>query len=162
MGDFAFRFGTAGIRARAGAGPGELHLGSVRVIAHAIALALTPHFTSAATRRICLGFDGRRDSRAFADEIAATLLGHGYEVACFTEPCPTPLLAFALRRAPALAGVMVTASHNPPADNGIKLYLAGGQQLGAPLDREIEAHIAAYAGSSIPRSELAPARALGQ
>ncbi|HEX6241021.1 MAG TPA: phospho-sugar mutase [Polyangiales bacterium] len=162
MGDFAFRFGTAGIRARAGTGPGELHRGSVRVIAHAIGLALEPQAQAAQTRLICLGFDGRRDSRAFAEEIAAVLLGHGFQLACFTEPCPTPLLAFALRQRSALAGVMVTASHNPPEDNGIKLYLAGGAQLAAPLDAEIEALIASADEAHVPQSPLDQARRDGR
>lgn len=157
---FAFTFGTAGIRARAGDAPGELNLRSVRVIACGIARGLAQTVPDPGAHTLCVGFDGRRDSQAFAAEVSAVLLGHGFRVDHFEQPCPTPLLAFCVRRRAALAGVMVTASHNPPEDNGIKLYLTGGVSVASPLDRAIEAEIAAVDDpDSVTRADLVEARA---
>jgi phosphomannomutase len=159
---FAFKFGTAGIRARAGEGTSELNLRSVRRIAAAIARGLAAAAPDG-PRALCVGYDGRRDSRAFADHVCAEALAHGFQVYCFETCCPTPLLAFSVRTRAALGGVMITASHNPPEDNGIKLYLTGGRQIAAPLDRNIEAYIAAeqYLVEP-PPLDLAQARAEGR
>ncbi|HKO94907.1 MAG TPA: phospho-sugar mutase, partial [Polyangiaceae bacterium] len=160
---FPFKFGTAGIRARAGDGQGELNLRSVREIASAIADVLAAEVTEPGVHAVCVGFDGRRDSRAFAEQASRALLARGLRVEAFTEPCPTPLLAFCVRERGALAGLMVTASHNPPEDNGIKLYLAGGAQVAAPLDAAIEARIAAQPEpDAIDPADLDQARAAGR
>ncbi len=137
-----FRFGTAGIRAALGPGAAQLNLRSVRRIAGAILEQLAASVENAREQGLCIGFDGRMHSREFATEIAALALARGFRVRAFEDVVPTPLLAFCTRLHDSAAGIMVTASHNPAADNGIKLYLAGGRQVGAPLDQEIEARFA--------------------
>jgi phosphomannomutase len=150
-----FRFGTAGIRAPLGAGAGQLNLDSVRRIAGAIVEQLEARVHEAPARGLCIGFDGRAQSREFAAEIAALALARGFRVRAFEHVAPTPLLAFCTRLYDAAAGIMVTASHNPASDNGIKLYLAGGVQVGAPHDREIEARMARAAQAAQAGAELA-------
>src|SRR5690606_40419577 len=96
--------------------------------------------------RVITGYDARHGSRRFADHTAAVLGGAGLRPEVFAEPVPTPVLArFVRAHADVVAGVMVTASHNPPRDNGYKVYWADGSQIVPPLDAEISAAIDADA-----------------
>jgi phosphomannomutase len=159
---YAFKFGTAGIRARLGAKGTELNLESVRVIAHAIVMELATLGGDVHTRGIAVAFDGRRESRAFAEQVCGVALAQGFRVGLFELETPTPLLAFTTRRQGRAAGIMITASHNPAEDNGIKLYLSGGRQVSAPYDAQIEARIeSACAPALIRLADLERARSEG-
>ncbi|WP_104180052.1 phospho-sugar mutase [Arthrobacter sp. B0490] len=142
-------FGTAGLRAALGAGPNRMNRVVVRraaagVAAHALDLA-----AGAYTPRAVVGFDARHNSRIFAEETAAILTAAGIETFLMPRELPTPVLAYAIRALECEVGIMVTASHNPPQDNGYKVYLGGraveedarGVQIVAPHDAGIAARI---------------------
>ncbi|MEO6989373.1 MAG: phospho-sugar mutase [Aquihabitans sp.] len=147
-------FGTAGLRGAIGAGPNRMNLSVV--IRAAAAIARWIHDTGgeeAARRGVAIGFDARYRSTDFAEATAAVMAAAGIRAHVLPEPLPTPVLAFAVRHLDAAAGVMVTASHNPPQDNGYKVYDGSGRQIVAPTDAHIAGHIAAIQWvSSVPRS----------
>jgi phosphomannomutase len=132
-------FGTAGLRGAMGAGPNRMNRGVVRAATAGLARWLHEHQPPGTG--VVLGWDARHRSAEFAGEAAAVLTGAGIPVHLLPGRSPTPLLAFAIRHLSAAAGVMITASHNPPADNGYKLYLGDGAQIIPPVDAEIEAAI---------------------
>jgi phosphomannomutase len=133
-------FGTAGLRGAVAAGPNRMNRAVVRAATAAVAGWL--HGYGGATGvGVVVGCDARHRSAEFAEEVARVLAGAGLAVHVLPLPCPTPLLAFAVRYLGTAAGIMVTASHNPAADNGYKLYLHDGAQVIPPADREIEARI---------------------
>lgn len=124
-------FGTAGLRAEMGPGPTRMN----RLVVQQTTAGLMSWLTPGA--RVVIGFDARHNSAAFAQDVAQVVAGAGGIAELLPEPLPTPVLAFAVLSRHADAGIMITASHNPPADNGYKLYLADGIQLVNPADAEV-------------------------
>ncbi|GHJ17589.1 phospho-sugar mutase [Micromonospora sp. AKA38] len=153
-------FGTAGLRGPLRAGPNGMNLAVVTQAAAGLVGWLA---AQGGEGPLVIGYDARRGSRAFAERTAQVATGAGRPALLLPRPLPTPVLAFAVRQLGAVAGVMVTASHNPPQDNGYKVYLGAqlGGELGAgaqivpPADAGIEAAIRAV--GPLARVPLGPA-----
>ncbi|MFF5129079.1 phospho-sugar mutase [Streptomyces syringium] len=144
------QFGTAGLRGELGAGP--MRMNRAVVIRAAAGLAAYLKKQGHANGVVVIGYDARHKSADFARDTAAVMVGAGLRAALLPHPLPTPVLAFAIRHLGAVAGVEVTASHNPPRDNGYKVYLGDGSQIVPPADGEIAAEIAAIANlDDVPR-----------
>ena len=146
-------FGTAGLRGRMGAGPNRMNRLVVTQAAIGIADWLEEH--GHAGGPVLVGHDARHKSKEFARDTAEILAGAGFTVLLTGKPVPTPLVSFGIRRYGCIAGIVVTASHNPAADNGYKVYLSDGSQIIPPTDTQIAARIAAHPVDSLaqlPRS----------
>lgn len=128
-------FGTAGLRGALGAGPNRMNRVTVLQAASGLAQFLVQQ--GFAGQKVVIGFDARYNSDVFAEDTARVMSGAGLEPIVFSHVVPTPVLAFAIRNQNACAGVMVTASHNPPQDNGYKVYLGDGRQIVSPVDEQI-------------------------
>jgi phosphomannomutase len=146
-------FGTAGLRGALGPGPNRMN----RVVVGQAAAGLATYLLDAglAGGRVIIGYDARHSSDVFARDTAEILAGAGFGAMVTAGPLPTPVVAFGIRHLGCVAGVVVTASHNPPQDNGYKVYLGDGSQIVPPADAEIAERIAAvaeHALGDIPRS----------
>lgn len=151
-------FGTAGLRGEMAAGPNRMNRAVVARAAAGLAEYLKEKLPGKRPR-VVIGYDGRHHSDEFARDSAAIMAAAGIETYLLPRMLPTPVTAFAVRRLPADAGIMVTASHNPAKDNGYKVYLGGrvvrdsgqGAQIVPPYDGEISAYIAEVGpANSIP------------
>ncbi|MEU9006489.1 phospho-sugar mutase, partial [Streptomyces sp. NPDC048551] len=146
------QFGTAGLRGELGAGPMRMN----RAVVIRAAAGLAAHLLAQghAGGLVVVGYDARYKSADFARDTAAVMTGAGLRAAVLPRPLPTPVLAFAIRHLGAVAGVEVTASHNPPRDNGYKVYLGDGSQIVSPADAQIAAQIDAIGAlAGVPRPE---------
>lgn len=149
-------FGTAGLRGELAAGPNRMN----RVLVAQAAAGFAAFLLSRESEpSVVIGYDGRKNSRVFATDTAELMSGAGVRAILLPRLLPTPVLAFAVRHLGVSAGVMVTASHNPPNDNGYKVYLGKadeGSQIVAPTDAEIASHIERVASTmlvqNLPRS----------
>jgi phosphomannomutase len=156
--DERLAFGTAGLRGAIAAGPNRMNRVLVAQAAAGFARWLLEH-AEGSTPSVVIGYDGRKNSDVFARDTAELMAGAGVRAILLPRLLPTPVLAFAVRHLDVSAGVMVTASHNPPNDNGYKVYLGGenhGSQIVSPVDTEIAAHILEVAQGSVadlPRSD---------
>lgn len=155
-------FGTAGLRAAMGPGPTRMN----RVVVAQATAGVMRWLPAGA--RVVIGYDARHNSAAFAGDVAAVVAATGGTAELLPGPLPTPVLARAVLTRQADAGVMITASHNPAADNGYKLYLADGIQLVSPADTEIAALIDEVAaegadllGAGLSAGGARPTRAAG-
>ncbi|HYZ98168.1 MAG TPA: hypothetical protein VE575_05410, partial [Acidimicrobiales bacterium] len=147
----ALAFGTAGLRGEMAAGPNRMNRATV--IRATAGLARYVADVGHAGEPVIVGFDARHGSAGFAADAAAVLAAAGFPVHLADRPIPTPVLAFGVRHMGACAGIQVTASHNPPRDNGYKVYLGDGAQIVPPVDAEIAARIEAVASvASVPRA----------
>jgi len=157
-------FGTAGLRAPLGPGPKRMNRLLVRQSAAGLARHLLASAVDAPRRGVVVGHDARHGSAPFAADITEVVAAHGIPVHLVDGPAPTPLVAFALRHVGAAAAVVVTASHNPASDNGLKVYWADGAQIAAPLDTAIAAAIEAAAADGVlvpSAADPAPVHHLG-
>jgi phosphomannomutase len=151
--DGTLEFGTAGLRGELGAGSNRMN----RVVVTRAAAGLAAYLTANGAARgasVVIGYDARHHSDVFARDTAEVMAGAGLKALVLPRPLPTPLLAFAIRELGCVAGVMVTASHNPPRDNGYKVYLGDGSQIVPPADAEIAARIEAVGPlAEVPRGD---------
>lgn len=150
--DTRLQFGTAGLRGEISAGSNRMNRVLVSQAAAGLADFLLERAASGVTPSVVIGYDGRKNSQIFATDTAAIMSGAGVRAVLLPRLLPTPVLAFAVRHLDASAGVMVTASHNPPNDNGYKVYLGGennGAQIVSPDDKLIAAAILAVAADKL-------------
>ncbi|MGE0025821.1 MAG: phospho-sugar mutase [Thermoleophilia bacterium] len=138
-------FGTAGLRGTMAAGPNRMNRVVVRQSAAGIARYLLAHVPGAAEAGVVVAHDARHRSAVFAADVAEVLGQHGIRTIGSVGPLPTPVAVHAIRAVGAAAGIVVTASHNPPRDNGMKLYMGDAAQIIPPVDGLVAAEIARVA-----------------
>jgi len=140
-------FGTAGLRGALGPGPGRMN----RVVVGQAAAGLARYLLDAGHDggRVIVGYDARYNSDVFARDTAEILAGAGLRPMLCSRALPTPVAVFGIRHFGCVAAVVVTASHNPPQDNGYKVYLGDGSQIVPPADADIAERIAAVAAAPL-------------
>lgn len=155
-------FGTAGLRGVIGAGPNRFNRSVVIRTTAGLASYLLDTVPDVKTRGVVIGFDGRRLSKESAADAAAILTARGIPALVFEDLAPTPLTAFAVTHEEAAAGIMVTASHNPPEYNGYKVYWGNGAQIVPPHDHGISDAIERVGPlTDLPRMDEKEARSEG-
>ena len=155
-------FGTAGLRGIIGAGETRMNRAVVLRTAAGLGRYLLDTYPDAKQRGVVIGYDGRHLSDVFAEDTARVLAALGIRTFTSKTTCPTPMAAFAVTKLACVAGVMVTASHNPPEYNGYKVYADNGAQIVPPADTGIAAAIETIgAANAIPCADLATAQAEG-
>ncbi len=143
-------FGTAGLRGAVEAGSNRMNRAVVIRTTAGLAEFLRGHRSGP----VVVGYDGRTSSRTFAEDTVGVLAAAGHRVRFFTTTVPTPIVAFAARHLDAAAAVVITASHNPPADNGYKVYDSNGAQIVPPVDSQIASAIERVGPANrVPRAE---------
>jgi phosphomannomutase len=158
----ALEFGTAGLRGVIGAGPNRMNRAVVLRTTHGLAHYLLETVPGGAEKGVVIGYDGRRMSHELAEDTACALAGAGVKALLFADVVPTPLLAFAVSHLGCAAGVMITASHNPPEYNGYKAYWGNGAQIIPPIDVGIaEAIEKAPSAKEVVRPSLHEAKQKG-
>ncbi len=155
-------FGTGGLRGVIGAGRNRMNVYTVGAAAAGLATYLLEQGDAARRAGVAIAFDCRRCSDVFALRTACVLAGHGIPALLFRELRPTPLLSFAVRHLGCAAGVVITASHNPPEYNGLKVYWSDGVQIVPPHDADIIARVRAVGNfGRVPAMDAAAARRAG-
>jgi phosphomannomutase len=158
----ALEFGTAGLRGVIGAGPNRINRAVVLRTTFGLAAYLKETLPKDVAKGVVIGCDGRRMSRELAEDTACALAGAGIPAQLFADVVPTPLLAFAVAHLGCAAGVMITASHNPPEYNGYKAYWGNGAQIIPPTDLGIAHAIEKAPGAKdVPRPSMEDAKASG-
>lgn len=149
--DGVLEFGTAGLRGAVEAGSNRMNRAVVIRATAGLAAFLERHRSGP----VVLGFDGRLSSETFARDAVGVLAAAGHQVRYFPHPVPTPIVAYAAQRMEAASAVVITASHNPPADNGYKVYDSNAAQIIPPVDGQIADAIAAVGrADQVPRREF--------
>lgn len=154
-------FGTGGMRGIIGGGSNRMNPYVIGRTAQGIArylLEISREGNNPPLKTV-IAYDSRHYSLEFSKTCAEVLAAHGIKSSLFSVPCPTPLLSFAVRKLNADAGIMITASHNPPEYNGCKVYWRGGAQLTAPHDQNIIDHI--NASKEVKRMPIQQAKEAG-
>ncbi len=137
----AVPFGTGGMRGKLGAGTNRINVHTIRLVAEGLAQQIKSQGELAMARGVVIAYDTRHFSQEFAYETAGVLIQHNIQAYVMTESRPTPELSFAVRYFNAMAGVVITASHNPKEYNGFKVYGDDGAQLTPQFADEIVAHM---------------------
>jgi len=148
------QFGTAGLRGALGPGPNRMNRVVVGQAAAGLATFLLDQGLAAG--KVIIGFDARYNSDVFARDTAEIMSGAGFQAMITSGPLPTPVVAFGIRHLGCVAGIVVTASHNPPQDNGYKVFLDDGLQIVPPADVDISSRIeerARHSLNDVPRSQ---------
>lgn len=154
--DGSLEFGTAGIRGEVGAGQNRMNRAVVVRTTRGLVDYLIEEHGGPPDSPVVVGFDARPSSRSFAEDAIGVLAAAGIGVRYFPDVIPTPLVAFACKHLDAAAAIVITASHNPPSDNGYKVYAANGAQIIPPTDTRISDAIERVGpAAEVPRIEAA-------
>jgi phosphoglucomutase/phosphomannomutase alpha/beta/alpha domain I len=153
-------FGTAGMRGIVGVGPNRINNVTVGAAAQGLAQFLLNKSAESATRGVVIAYDTRNSSRQLAELTARVIVGNGLTAYLFESFRATPELSFAVRHLQAVAGVVISASHNPPEYNGFKAYANYGGQLVAPDDRGVMDQV--HAVTEIKMGDLAQVKMIGE